>query len=131
MSATPKLGRNARLLKDGAAIGYGKNISTVADAESIEVYSMDSLTPEITAPGKQTFKWSMERLFTDKTYVALLLAGTAFDLIFAPEGTPLNSSKYETWTDCVILHREVKAGETDGIIESITGKATGIEFPPA
>ena len=47
MSASPVLGRNARLLKAGVAIGYGKNIATVADAESIKVYSMDSLTPAV------------------------------------------------------------------------------------
>ena len=130
MSATPKIGRDARLLKSGVEIGYGKNITVTADAELIKVYSMDALTPEITAAGKQTFKWSMERLFTDATYLALLLAGTSFDLIFAPEGTPLDSSEYETWTDCVILHREVKAGETDGIIENISGEATGVTPAP-
>ena len=131
MSATPKIGRDARLVKGSTEIAYGKNISVVADAESIKVYSMDSLTPAITAAGKQTFKWSMERLFTDATYLSLLLAGTSFDMIFAPEGSPLGSSKYETWTDCVILHRGIKAGETDGIIEDLSGEATGVELPPA
>jgi hypothetical protein len=129
VSAEPKLGRNARLLKDGAAIGYGKNISVVADAEILKVTSMDSLQPAIVAAGQQTFKWTMERLFTDKTYLALLLAGTKFDLIFAPEGSPVGSSKWETWTDCVITHVERKAGESDGILESLSGEATGVEFP--
>ena len=130
MSATPKIGRDARLLKSGVEIGYGKNITVTADAELIKVYSMDALTPEITAAGKQTFKWSMERLFTDATYLSLLLAGTSFDLIFAPEGSPLDSSEYETWTDCLVLHREVKAGEEDGIIENISGEATGVTPAP-
>jgi hypothetical protein len=119
------------LLKSGVAIGYGKNISLVADAESIKVYSMDALTPVITAAGKQSFKWSMERLFTDKTYIALLLAGTKFDLIFAPEGTPITSTEYETWTNCSILHREVKAGESDGVLENISGEAEGVTPAPA
>ena len=130
MSATPKIGRDARLLKSGVEIGYGKNITVTADAELIKVYSMDALTPEITAAGKQTFKWNMERLFTDATYLSLLLAGTSFDLIFAPEGSPLDSSEYETWTDCLVLHREVKAGEEDGIIENISGEATGVTPAP-
>ncbi len=131
MSATPKLGRNARLLKSGVAIGYGKGISVSADAESIKVYSMDALTPAITAAGKQTFKWSCDRLFTDSTYMSLLIAGTSFDLIFAPEGTPTSGTKYETWTGCVILHCERKAGEDDGILESISGEATGVTPAPA
>ena len=129
MSASPVLGRNARLLKAGVAIGYGKNIATVADAESIKVYSMDSLTPALTAAGKQTFKWSMERLFTDSEHIAALLAGTKFDLIFAPEDSPLGSTKYETWKNCSVLHRGVKAGETDGVLEDISGDAEDVELP--
>jgi hypothetical protein len=85
-SPVPVLGRNARLIKDSTAIGYGKSISVAADAELIKVYSMDSLQPAITGAGKQTFKWSCDRLFTDKNYLAQLLAGTKFDLVFAPEG---------------------------------------------
>ncbi len=129
MSANPVLGRNARLLKDGVAIGYGKNISVDADAEEIKVYSMDSLTPAITAAGKQSFKWGMDRLFTDETYISLLLAGTEFDLIFAPEGTPLGTSKYETWKNCKILHVGRKAGEEDGVLENLTGSAENVELP--
>ena len=51
--STPVLGRNARLLKGGVAIGYGKNISVKASAELIKEYSMDSLTPAVTGAGKQ------------------------------------------------------------------------------
>ena len=52
MSATPSLGRNARLFKAGTAIGYGKNISVKASAEIIKDYSMDALTPAVTGAGK-------------------------------------------------------------------------------
>ena len=82
----PVVGRDARLIKSSVAIGFGKSIKVSADAEEIKVYSMDSLQPAITAAGKQSFKWSCDRLFTDKTYLALLMAGTKFDLVFAPEG---------------------------------------------
>jgi hypothetical protein len=129
MSASPVLGRNARLLKDGVAIGYGRNITTDADAEEIKVYSNDSLKPALTAAGKQNFKWSMERLFTDATYLQLLLDGTEFDLIFAPENSPLDGTKYETWKNCKILHRGTKSGEDDGIVENLSGSAEDIELP--
>ncbi len=76
MSVSPSLGRNARLFYNNAAIGYGKNISVKATAEIIKDYSMDSLTPAVSGAGKQTFTWSMERLFTDEIYLALLKAGT-------------------------------------------------------
>ena len=60
-----KLGRNARLLKSGQPIGYGKNISVKASAEMIKDYSMDSLTPAVSGAGKQSFTWTMERLYTN------------------------------------------------------------------
>lgn len=56
-----KLGRNARLLKSGQTIGYGKNISVKAAAEIIKEYSMKSLAPAVTGAGKQTFTWTIER----------------------------------------------------------------------
>jgi hypothetical protein len=124
----PVLGRNARLMKDATAIGYGKSISVVADAEIIKIYSMDSLQPAITSAGKQTFKWSCDRLFTDKSYLALLLTGTKFDLVFAPEGDAQGAT-VETWKNCTILHCERKAGEDDGVLESISGEAESVEFP--
>src|ERR1700690_3902978 len=109
--SVPVLGRNARLIKGETPIGYGKNISVIASAELIKEYSMDALTPAVSGSGKQSFTWSMERLFTDKTYLDLLIAGTSFDLILAPEGTPIAGTQYETWHDCVILSCERTAGE--------------------
>ncbi len=126
MSASPSLGRNARLFYNNAAIGYGKNISVKATAEIIKDYSMDSLTPAVSGAGKQTFTWSMERLFTDETYLALLLAGTKFDLVFAPQGSPYESTEYETWTNCTILSCERTAGENGAVLEKLSGEAEGV-----
>jgi hypothetical protein len=67
----PVLGRNARLKQGTTEIGYGKNISVKASAEIIKDYSMDALTPAVSGAGKQTFTWSMERLFTDATYLTV------------------------------------------------------------
>jgi hypothetical protein len=126
MSApVPVLGRNARLLQGSTEIGYGKNISVKASAEIIKDYSMDALTPAVSGAGKQTFTWSMERLFTDATYLALLLAGTKFDLVFAPEGAAASTND-ETWTNCIILNCERTAGETGGVLEKISGEAEGV-----
>jgi hypothetical protein len=123
----PVLGRNARLVKDSVAIGHGKGISLSADAESIKVYDMDARTPVITATGKQTFKWSMRRLYTSEAYMTLFKAGTSFTMEFMPEGTPLvTGHPKETWTGCVILHVGRDAGEDDGVLEDISGEATGV-----
>ena len=55
--STPKLGRNARLLKDIVVIGYAKGISVKASADLFKEYSMGSVWKE---------KHSQTRVFTLK-----------------------------------------------------------------
>jgi len=124
------LGRDARLFKGTVEIGNGKNISTKSSAEIIKVTTMDSLKPAVTGPGKQSFSWSAERLFTGPEWIKLLLAGTKFDIVFAPDGDD-EGDYIETWKNCTVLNREVKAGESDGLMESVSGEAEDIEFPEA
>jgi hypothetical protein len=131
MSAyTLGLGRDARLFKGTVAIGLGTNISTKASAESIKVYTVDSLAPAVTGAGKQSFTWSASRLFTGPEYVKLLLAGTKFDLVFAPDGV-VAGGFIETWKNCRILNRECKGDIAAGLLEDISGEAESIEFPVA
>ena len=115
-------------LKIVQRLDYGKSISTKASAEIIKVRSMDSLQPVITAPGAQSFAWSMERLFTGPDWIKLLLAGTKFDLVFAPEGDD-SGDTIETWVNCSVTNREAKAGESDGVLENISGEAENVTFP--
>ena len=123
--STPVLGRNARLYKDGVAIGYGKNISVKASAELIKDYSMDALTPAVVGAGKQTFTWSAERLYIDGSFMTLLLAGTSFDIVFQPSGS-YTAAPYEEWTDCVVLNVERTAGETGAVLEKVDGEASAV-----
>ena len=55
--STPKLGRNARLFKDGTVIGYAKDISVKASADLIREYSTGFAWKE---------KHSQTRVFTLK-----------------------------------------------------------------
>ena len=55
--STPKLGRNARLFKDGTVTGYEKAISVKASADLIKEYGMGSVWKE---------KHSRTRVFTLK-----------------------------------------------------------------
>ena len=100
-----------------------------AEAEIIKDYSMDALTPAVSGAGKQTFTWSAEGLFTDKTYITLLLAGTKFDLVFGPDGTA-TTIKNETRANYTILSCERKGGESGDLLESIIGEAESVT-PPA
>jgi len=126
MSApTPKIGRNARLVKDGVVIGLGRNIRTETSAESNEGHSMDSVKPAFSEPGNQTFSWSAEKFYVDGAYLTLLLNGTKFALVFAPTGSP-TTAPYETWTGCYLTNVGRDAGMKDGIIEQLKGKALDV-----
>jgi hypothetical protein len=58
------------------------------------------------------------------------MAGTKFDLIFAPEGTPVTNTQYETWKNCRILKCDRSAAETDGVLEKISGEAEDVTPAP-
>jgi hypothetical protein len=124
--STPVKGRTARLFYNSTPIGYAKNISTKVTAERIKEYSMDAVTPALLESGNQTFEWTCERMYIDNTYVTALLSGTKFTLVFGPTGTTTGG---ETWTDCIIFSREVKAGMDGAVLENISGEAAGTLYP--
>ena len=110
-------------------IGYGKNITVTATAVAVKEYAMDdgslspgSGKPQILASGNKTFTWTAERLYTDGAFTVLLLNGTAFDLVFAPTGSP-EEAPYEFLEDCVVLGVEHRAGEDGAILERVNGEA--------
>lgn len=129
MSVTPKLGRNARLIKSGSpsvTLAYGKNIGFDATAEIIKDYSMDSVSPAVTGAGKQTYTWKCDQLFTDNTHLAELIAGTQFNITFAPEGSPIGTTKACLLTNCTILKWSVTASESGAIQTSMSGEAQSL-----
>jgi len=91
---------------------------------------MDSLTPCIVAPGKQSFSWSADKLYIDGAWMTLLLGGTEFEIVFQPAGSYLDVP-YETWVGCVVLNVERTAGETGGVLEKVDGEATSVSVTDA
>ena len=125
MSATPKYGRNARLVLASVLVGYARNIKTSAKAAGIDVHSMESMKPALSEPGNISFDWSCDKLAVDNTLLTKLLAGTKFTIIFTHSGSP-PTAPYETWTGCYITGWDKSAGMDDGILESVSGKALDV-----
>jgi hypothetical protein len=109
-------------LKAGVPIAYGKSVSVRLNAEAIKDYSMDSVSPALLESGKQSYSWSVDRVYTDETYALLLKAGTLFDIIFSPVGTPLGAN-YMTLHDCIITGVDHSAGESGAVSERMSGEA--------
>ena len=119
-------GRDARFYKGSTLIAHTRSLSVEASAELIKIRSNDSLQPVKQKVGEQTFKWSIERLFTGKALMEDFKAGSVFDIVFAPDGDD-EGDDIETWADCVITNIGRKTAE--GIIENVSGEATTVEFP--
>jgi hypothetical protein len=123
MSATAKVGRNARIYVGSTVVGFVRNITGGASAEAVKDYSMDQAAPAILGSGNQTFTWSAEMLYSENSvFLSKLLAGTTFTLGFFSNTTP-GVAPYETWTGCVVLKWDKKAGMTGGIVSSVSGEA--------
>lgn len=121
-------GREARFYKGSTLIAHTRSLSCEASAELIKIRSNDSLQPVKQKVGEQTFKWSVERLFTGKALMVDFKAGTVFDIVFAPDGE-IDGDDIETWKNCVITGIGRKTAE--GVIENLSGEATTVEFPEA
>ena len=120
-----KYGRNARLYVLSIAVGFARNIRTSAAAEAIDIHSMESLKPALSEPGNIGFDWSCDKLCVDNQWLTRLLGGTKFTMVFAHSGTPA-TAPYETWTNCYVTGWDKSAGMTDGILESVKGKALDV-----
>jgi hypothetical protein len=131
MSATPVIGRNARLYKNGTVIAYGKAINVRGiTTPGWKEYSMDSLEPALTGPGAVGYAFTIERLYTNGEFMDLFEAGTTFQMVFQPSGT-YKTVPYETWNDCVITNVTRKAGLEGGVIETIEGQTTTVTVTDA
>ena len=119
-------GRDARFYKGTTVIAHSRSLTVKASAELIKIRSNDSLQPVKQKVGEQTFTWSCERLFTGPENLQDFKAGAIFDIGFAPDGDD-EGDDVETWKNCVITNIERKTAE--GIIETIGGEATTVEFP--
>lgn len=125
-SVNTYFGREARFYKGTTVIAHSRSLSLKASAELIKIRSNDSLQPVKTMVGEQTFSWSFERLFTGKEWLAALIAGEAFDIVFAPDGDS-EGEDVETWKNCHITSIERKTAE--GVLENGSGEAESVEFP--
>ena len=121
-------GRLAKFYKGTVLVAHSRSLSLKASAEIIKIRSNDSLQPVQTMVGEQTFTWELERLFTGKDWLAALIAGDKFDIVFAPDGDD-EGDDIETWKNCHITSVGRKTAE--GVLETVSGEAESVDFPEA
>jgi len=124
--STPLVGRNAVVKKGTDVIGYAKGVTIGIEAALIKDYAFGSQDPVVLESGNKGFPVTIDIMYVDKTYSALLITTPAkFDLVLLPSGT---GSTYTVKN--VILNRCPMTFTQDGIImQTLEGRGDDITLP--
>ncbi len=87
---------------------------------------MNSDHAALLAAGNKHFKFSIDKMYIDKTYQQYVYGGTNVDIIIAPAGTSTGKEKY-TYKSCVFTAWSMKVDQKGIVSEKITGEATDIQ----
>jgi len=121
------IGRNADIYIDGTLAGAAKGLTVGISAELIKDYVIGSQDPNILAIGNRSYPISIDTLFVDKTYAALVIAGAAITIEVHPGGSGAGEQYV---LNNVILNNWEKMIPQDGVIlESISGEGKTITLP--
>jgi hypothetical protein len=123
------IGRNADIYVNGVLAGAAKGVTLGISATAIKDYTIGGgQDPSLLAQGNRSYPVSIDFLFVDKTYAALVLAGTPITIEVHPAGSDPGNEKY-TLNNVILLNWE-KAIPQDGVIsEGISGEGQTITLP--
>lgn len=128
--STPLIGRNAVIqMSAGSAvvIGYAQGFTDETDADLIKEFQLTSDRPAVLAPGNKHFKFSIDKMFIDKTYQQYVYGGTNVDIIIAPQGTSTGNQKW-IYKSCVLTQSQMKVDQKGIISEKVTGEAIDVQI---
>jgi len=125
--ATPVLGRNAVVKKDGVEIGYATGVTVSIDVDLIKEYQIGSDAPAIVAPGTKTYSVSIDKMFIDNAWAEQVKAGTEVSLEIAPAGATTGKPKI-TLNGVIFTGWEISIDAEGVIMESVEGEAKEIVF---
>jgi hypothetical protein len=126
--STPLIGRNGVIqMSSGTAvtIGFVQGFTDEMTADLIKEFALGSDKAAILAAGNKHFKFSIDRLFIDKTYQQYVYGGTNVDIIIAPAGTSTGKEKY-TYGSCALTAWSMKVDQKGVVAEKVAGEASSI-----
>lgn len=123
--STPILGKSGTVLYNTTEIGYAKGINFEVTADLVKDYKMTSDQPTVLEAGNKSYKCTIDRMYIDNTYRALLLGGTKVTINIRPKGTGAGLPNIAL-SNFVFTASRMSATQ-DGIwLENLTGEGTGI-----
>ena len=124
MSA-PILGRNALIKKDATEIGYCQGLTFGVDVDFVKEYKIGSDKPTVLEAGNKTYPFTVDKMYIDKAYAALITGGTKFSLVVLPSG----SGDTYTVSNCILKSWRTTVRQTGVILEAVTGEGMDITLP--
>lgn len=127
--STPIVGRNA-VIEYGATptvIGFAQGCSLDISQDLIKEFALGSNKAAILAGGNQHFKISVDKMWIDTTYAALVYAGAPVNFIFAPAGTATGKTKI-TVPNVVLTAHNTKIDQKGVVSEKVSGEGTDYQI---
>jgi hypothetical protein len=122
------IGRNADIYIDGSLAGAAKGVTVGISGDLIKDYVIGGQDPNVLALGNRSYPISIDTLYVDKTYAAIVLAGAAITIEVHPAGSGGGQEKYVL--NNVILNNWEKMIPQDGVVlETISGEGKTITLP--
>lgn len=128
MSSTPLIGRNGVIqYSAGTAvtIGFVQGFTDEMAADLIKEFAINSDHAAILAAGNKHFKFSIDKMYIDKTYQQYVYGGTNVDIIVGPAGTSAGKEKY-TYKSCTFTTWSQKFDQKGIISEKVAGEAMDV-----
>jgi hypothetical protein len=123
------IGRNADIYVDGTLAGAAKGVTIGISVDLIKDYVIGSQDPNVLVAGNRSYPVSIDTLYVDKTYAALVLAGTAITILVYPSGSPSPPSEEYTLNNVVLNNWEQVTPQDGSILEGVSGEGKTITLP--
>jgi hypothetical protein len=125
---SPLVGRNGVIqMSAGTAvtIGFVQGLTDEMTADLIKEFVLQSDKAAILTAGNKHFKFTVDKMYIDKTYQQYVYGGTNVDIIIGPAGTSTGNEKY-TYKSCTFTAWSMKVDQKGIVSEKVAGEAMDI-----
>lgn len=125
MTTTPLLVRAASVFQGTTEIGYCKGITIEVSADLVKEYKIGDDDPAVLSAGNKSYKATIDKMYIDSTYRALVVAGTPVTLKLRPSGTGAGNEEIQL-TNFVFTSAKITGTQEGVFMENLSGEGTAL-----
>lgn len=125
MTSIPLLVRAAAVYQGTTEIGYAKGVTIEVTADLVKEYKIGDDDPAVLSSGNKSYKATIDKMYIDSTYRALVVAGTAVTLKLRPSGTGTGLEEIQL-TNFVFSSAKTTGTQEGVFMENLTGEGTAL-----